>query len=89
MSVARRRGSWVVGIGRGSWVWVEIVGNDKVSQDFMKCQLNVNLGRLRVVYMREGRVRRRIEGSIVDVLSPQSLVVTGLTQGSKKTGRGD
>ena len=56
MSVARNRGSWVVGSGYWSWVWVwvEIVGNDKVSQDFMKCQLNVNLGRLRVVYIREG-----------------------------------
>ena len=35
-SVAKCRGSWVVGRGRGAWVWLDVVGkkiqkqNDKV-----------------------------------------------------------
>ena len=29
-SVAKCRGSWVVGRGRGSWVWVNVVGKNKI-----------------------------------------------------------
>ena len=29
-SVAKCRGSWVEGRGRGSWVWVNVVGKKKV-----------------------------------------------------------
>ena len=29
-SVTKCRGSWVVGRGRGSWVWVNVVGKNKI-----------------------------------------------------------
>ena len=29
-SVAKCRGSWVVGRGRRSWVWVNVVGKNKI-----------------------------------------------------------
>ena len=29
-SVAKCRGSWVVGTGPGSWVWVNVVGKSKI-----------------------------------------------------------
>ena len=37
-SVAKCRGSWVVGRGRGSWVWVgiNVVGKEKVFQKKIK-----------------------------------------------------
>ena len=31
-SVTKYRGSWVVGRGRGSWVWVNVVGKKEVFQ---------------------------------------------------------
>ena len=35
-SVAKCRGSWVVGRGRGSWVWVNVVGEKRVEFKMIK-----------------------------------------------------
>ena len=46
MSVAKCRGSWVVGRGRGSWVWVNVVGTKSKEKNDKKIIIIINRKKL-------------------------------------------